>query len=51
MTREYGLIGLVIGIIIGAVAMRFGNKNCANSAACSTNWRNPKRSWRTIAGS
>ncbi len=26
MTWEYGLIGLVIGIIIGAVAMRFGNK-------------------------
>ncbi len=27
MTWEYGLIGLVIGIIVGAVAMRFGNKN------------------------
>ncbi|AIX50075.1 MULTISPECIES: Z-ring associated protein ZapG [Pantoea] len=26
MTWEYGLIGLVIGIIVGAVAMRFGNK-------------------------
>lgn len=26
MTWEYGLIGLVIGLVIGAVAMRFGNK-------------------------
>lgn len=26
MTWEYALIGLVVGIIIGAVAMRFGNK-------------------------
>jgi len=26
MTWEYGLIGLVVGIIVGAVAMRFGNK-------------------------
>ncbi len=26
MTWEYGLIGLVVGLIIGAVAMRFGNK-------------------------
>lgn len=26
MTWEYGLIGLIIGIIIGAVVMRFGNK-------------------------
>jgi len=26
MTWEYGLIGLVVGIIVGAVAMRFGNR-------------------------
>lgn len=26
MTWEYGLIGLVVGIIVGAVVMRFGNK-------------------------
>ena len=26
MTWEYALIGLVVGIIIGAVAMRFGNR-------------------------
>lgn len=26
MTWEYALIGLVVGLIIGAVAMRFGNK-------------------------
>ena len=26
MTREYALIGLVVGIVIGAVAMRFGNR-------------------------
>lgn len=26
MTWEYGLIGLVIGLIIGSVAMRFGNR-------------------------
>jgi len=25
MTWEYALIGLVVGIVIGAVAMRFGN--------------------------
>lgn len=29
MIWEYGLIGLVIGIIVGAVAMRFGNKKAA----------------------
>lgn len=26
MTWEYALIGLVVGIIIGALAMRFGNR-------------------------
>ena len=26
MTWEYALIGLVVGIVIGAVAMRFGNR-------------------------
>ncbi|CCG85669.1 Z-ring associated protein ZapG [Erwinia piriflorinigrans] len=26
MTWEYALIGLVVGVIIGAVAMRFGNR-------------------------
>jgi len=26
MTWEYALIGLVVGIAIGAVAMRFGNR-------------------------
>ncbi len=51
MTWEYGLIGLVVGIIVGAVAMRFGNKSCVSSAACSTSWKNRKRSWRIIAKS
>ena len=37
MTWEYALIGLVVGIIIGAVAMRFGNRNYANSRRCSSN--------------
>lgn len=26
MTWEYALIGLVVGIVIGAIAMRFGNR-------------------------
>lgn len=26
MTWEYALIGLVVGVVIGAVAMRFGNR-------------------------
>ena len=31
MTWEYALIGLVVGIIIGAVAMRFGNRKSSSS--------------------
>ncbi len=33
MTREYALIGLVVGIIIGAVAMRFGNRKLRQQQA------------------
>jgi uncharacterized membrane-anchored protein YhcB (DUF1043 family) len=32
MTWEYALIGLVVGIIIGAVAMRFGNRKLQQQA-------------------
>jgi uncharacterized membrane-anchored protein YhcB (DUF1043 family) len=31
--REYALIGLVVGIIIGAVAMRFGNRKLRQQQA------------------
>ncbi|WP_339058343.1 Z-ring associated protein ZapG [Candidatus Regiella endosymbiont of Tuberolachnus salignus] len=27
MTWEYGLIGLIVGMLIGALAMRFGNRD------------------------
>lgn len=33
MTWEYGLIGLVIGLIVGAVAMRFGNRKLREQKA------------------
>lgn len=33
MTREYALIGLVVGIIVGAVAMRFGNRKLRQQQA------------------
>ncbi|KNC07526.1 hypothetical protein AC791_17215 [Klebsiella sp. RIT-PI-d] len=33
MTWEYALIGLVVGIIIGAVAMRFGNRKLRQQQA------------------
>ena len=33
MTWEYALIGLVVGIIIGAVAMRFGNRKLCHQQA------------------
>ena len=33
MTWEYALIGLVVGIIVGAVAMRFGNRKLRKQQA------------------
>jgi uncharacterized membrane-anchored protein YhcB (DUF1043 family) len=33
MTWEYALIGLVVGIAIGAVAMRFGNRKLRQQQA------------------
>jgi uncharacterized membrane-anchored protein YhcB (DUF1043 family) len=33
MTWEYALIGLVVGVIIGAVAMRFGNRKLRQQQA------------------
>ncbi len=51
MTREYALIGLVVGIIIGAVAMRFGNRNCASSRRCSSNWKRIKPSLKSTVKS
>ena len=33
MTWEYALIGLVVGIIVGAVAMRFGNRKLRQQQA------------------
>ncbi|MEA1062550.1 Z-ring associated protein ZapG [Erwinia sp. HR93] len=33
MTWEYAIIGLVVGIIIGAVAMRFGNRKLRQQQA------------------
>ena len=33
MTWEYALIGLVVGIVIGAVAMRFGNRKLRQQQA------------------
>ena len=35
MTWEYALIGLVIGIIIGAVAMRFSNRKVPPAASAA----------------
>ncbi len=36
---EYALIGLVVGIIIGAVAMVLVIVNYASNRRCSTNWK------------
>lgn len=49
MTWEYALIGLVVGIVIGAVAMRFGNRNFASSRCCKTSSKKVKTSWSNIA--
>lgn len=51
MTWEYGLIGLVVGIIVGAVAMRFGNKKLREQRSMQYELENRKRSWRIIAKS
>ena len=47
MTWEYALIGLVVGIIIGAVAMRFGNRKLRQQQHCSTNLKKIKLSWKS----
>ena len=51
MTWEYALIGLVVGIIIGAVAMRLVIVNYASNRRCSTNWKRIKLNWTSIAKS
>lgn len=33
MTWEYALVGLVFGIVIGAIAMRFGNRKLRQQQA------------------
>ena len=51
MTWEYALIGLVVGIIIGAVAMRLATANYVNSRRCSSNWKRIKQSLKSIVKS
>ena len=43
MTWEYALIGLVVGIIIGAVAMRFGNRKLRQQQALQYELRSEER--------
>lgn len=50
---EYALIGLVVGIIIGAVAMRFGNRKLRQQQALQyelekkikLSWKSTAKSW------
>lgn len=51
MTREYALIGLVVGIIIGAVAMRFGNRKLRQQQALQYELEKIKLNWTSIAKS
>lgn len=45
--REYALIGLVVGIIIGAVAMRFGNRKLRQQQALQYELEKIKLSWKS----
>lgn len=51
MTREYALIGLVVGIIIGAVAMRFGNRKLRQQQALQYELEKTKLSWKSTVKS
>lgn len=51
MTWEYALIGLVVGIIIGAVAMRFGNRKLRQQQALQYELEKIKLSWMSTAKS
>ncbi len=51
MTREYALIGLVVGIIIGAVAMRFGNRKLRQQQALQFELERIKQSLKSIVKS
>lgn len=51
MTWEYALIGLVVGIIIGAVAMRFGNRKLRQQQALQYELERIKLNWTSIAKS
>lgn len=42
MTWEYALIGLVVGVIIGAVVMRFGNSKLRKQGALQKELENSK---------
>lgn len=47
MTWEYALIGLVVGIIIGAVAMRFGNPKLRQQQALQSELEKSKTELET----
>ena len=51
MTWEYALIGLVVGIIIGAVAMRFGNRKLRQQQALQYELEKNKAELTSIAKS
>lgn len=51
MTWEYALIGLVVGIIIGAVAMRFGNRKLRQQQALQYELEKTKLSWKSTVKS
>lgn len=51
MTWEYALIGLVVGIVIGAVAMRLATENSVSSRCCKTSWKKAKTNWSNIVKS
>lgn len=51
MTWEYALIGLVVGIIIGAVAMRFGNRKLRQQQALQFELEKNKQSLKSIVKS
>ncbi len=51
MTWEYALIGLVVGVVIGAVAMRFGNRKLRQQQVLQMSWRRAKQIWKSIVKS
>lgn len=51
MTWEYALIGLVVGIVIGAVAMRFGNRKLRQQQSLQYELERTKPNWKSIVKS